>query len=58
MGRYVLPGPVVFRAMQCGEANAYYYPAASEVVYCYELADHMFALYLTDILSAYEEEYS
>ena len=56
MERYVLPGSVVFRAMQCGEANAYYYPAESEVVYCYELADHMFALYLTDILSAFEEE--
>lgn len=57
MRSYVLPGPVVFRAMQCGEANAYYYPGESEVVYCYELAEYMRDLYLTDILGAYSEEY-
>ena len=48
--KYVLPGPVTFRAELCGEPNAYYSPSDSEVVYCYELAADMFELYLTDIL--------
>jgi hypothetical protein len=53
--RYVLPGPVTFRATQCGEPNAYYSPGESEVTYCYELAAHMVGLYLFDILG-YESE--
>lgn len=53
--RYVLPGPVTFRATQCGEANAYYSPSDSEITYCYELAADMFALYLTDVLGVSEE---
>ncbi len=44
-----LPGPVTFRATQCGEANAFYDPSASEIIYCYEMAEHMFLLYLYDI---------
>lgn len=47
---YDLPNPVTIRATQCGEANAYYDPAASEVTYCYELAEEMFYLYVYDIL--------
>ncbi len=47
---FVLPGPVTIRAAQCGEANAYYDPSASEVTYCYELAESMFYLYLYDIM--------
>ncbi|WP_052951452.1 DUF4344 domain-containing metallopeptidase [Devosia soli] len=48
--QYVLPEPMTFRAKQCGEPNAFYYPGANEVVYCYEMADSMFSLYLYDIL--------
>jgi len=47
---YALPQPVTFRATQCGEANAYYDPSASEVTYCYELAAEMFNLYVYDIV--------
>lgn len=50
MDWYVLPENVTFRAMQCGEANAYYYPAEREITYCYELAEHMFYLHLYDIV--------
>lgn len=46
---YALPQPVTFRATQCGEANAYYDPSASEVTYCYELAAEMYNLYVYDI---------
>ena len=53
---YVLPGPVDFVAMQCGEANAYYSPSQSTVTYCYELADSMFALYVNDILPLWESD--
>ncbi len=49
MGTYALPNPVTFRATQCGEANAFYDPSASEVTYCYELAAEMFNLYVYDI---------
>ncbi|MGV8832178.1 MAG: DUF4344 domain-containing metallopeptidase [Devosia sp.] len=49
---YVLPGPVTFRATQCGEANAYYSPGDSEVTYCYELAADMFGLFVNDIMNA------
>jgi hypothetical protein len=54
--RYVLPGPVTFRATLCGEANAYYSPSESEITYCYELAADMFQLYLVDILGHGAEE--
>jgi hypothetical protein len=45
-----LPGPVTIRATQCGEPNAFYDPSASEVIYCYELAEYMYYLYLYDIV--------
>ncbi|MCP8882570.1 DUF4344 domain-containing metallopeptidase [Devosia sp. XJ19-1] len=45
-----LPGPVTFRATQCGEPNAFYDPSNSEVIYCYEMAEHMFYMYLYDIV--------
>lgn len=54
--RYVLPGPVTFKATLCGEANAYYSPSESEITYCYELASDMFQLYLVDILGHTLEE--
>jgi len=47
---YVLPGPVSFTAKQCGEANAYYSPSESAVIYCYELSADMHALYVNDIM--------
>jgi len=47
---FALPEPVTFRATQCGEANAYYDPSASEVIYCYEMAEQMFYMYLYDIV--------
>lgn len=45
-----LPGPVTIRATQCGEANAFYDPSASEVIYCYELAEYMYYMYLYEIV--------
>ena len=45
-----LPRPVTIRATQCGEANAFYDPSEGEVTYCYEMAEHMFYLYLYDIV--------
>jgi len=47
--QYILPENVTFRATQCGEANAFYDPSSNEVIYCYELAENMFGLYLYDI---------
>lgn len=47
---YVLPGPVSFIAKQCGEPNAFYSPSQSAVIYCYEMAADMHALYVNDIL--------
>ncbi len=47
---FALPGPVTFRATQCGEPNAFYSPSDSEVIYCYELAERMFYMYLYDIV--------
>lgn len=45
-----LPRPVTFRATQCGEPNAFYSPSDGEVIYCYELADAMYRLYIYDIM--------
>ena len=50
MENYVLPQPVTFRATQCGEANAFFDPNESEVIYCYELAEYMYHMYLYDIV--------
>ena len=47
---FALPGPVTFRATQCGEANAFYDPTEREVIYCYEMAEHMVYMYLYDIM--------
>lgn len=45
-----LPRAVSFRAMQCGEPNAFYSPAKGEVIYCYEMADYMYRMYIYDIM--------
>ncbi|MCW5721879.1 MAG: hypothetical protein KIS86_12125 [Devosia sp.] len=49
MENYALPQPVTFRATQCGEANAFFDPNESEVIYCYELAEYMFTMSVYDI---------
>jgi hypothetical protein len=51
---YVLPRAITFRAMMCDEANAYY-SSAGEVTYCYELAEDMANLYLTDVIHYYAD---
>ena len=38
---YAMPYATVFRAKQCGEANAYYSYRDSELTYCYEMAEEM-----------------
>lgn len=45
-----LPRPVTFRVTQCGEPNAFYSPSDGEVIYCYELADYMYTMYVYDIM--------
>jgi hypothetical protein len=55
---YLLPRPIVFRAEMCDEPNAFY-SHSGEVIYCYELAEDMAHLYLTDVIYYYpsnEEE--
>lgn len=47
---FALPRPVTFRATQCGEPNAFYSPSDGEVIYCYELGEYMYAMYLYDIM--------
>ena len=47
---FIIPDPVTFRATQCGEPNAFYDPSTNEVIYCYEMAEHMFYMYLYDIV--------
>lgn len=47
---YVLPRPITFRGTLCGEANAYYSTSNSELTYCYELADDLYGLYVSDIM--------
>lgn len=51
---YVLPRDVTFRAMQCGEENAYYSHDDAEITFCYELTPFFFSLLEQDMLS--EEE--
>lgn len=48
--RFVLPRPVTFRAALCDEANAYFDPDNSEILYCYELAAEMYDLYAGNVV--------
>jgi hypothetical protein len=52
---YVLPRPIVFRAKMCDEANAYY-SYGGEVTYCYEVAEEMANLYLSDVIRYYSDD--
>jgi hypothetical protein len=53
--KYALPGPITFRGKLCGEANAFYSPSESEITYCYELAEDMYGLYVTNVLAPAED---
>lgn len=43
---YKLPEPVVFRAVRCGEENAFWHPQKREMHLCYERLNQMADLYL------------
>lgn len=46
---YRMSGRVKFTARRCGEANAYYDAASSEVIFCYELMQDLMQLYVDDL---------
>lgn len=48
---YALPRAVTFRAMQCGEENAYYSYDDAEITFCYELLPFFFSLLERNMLS-------
>lgn len=48
---YALPREATFRAMQCGEENAYYSYDDAEITFCYELLPFFFSLIEQDMLS-------
>lgn len=43
---YALPRPIAMRGAECEEPNAYYDPEVGEVVFCYEMVDHFYGLFL------------
>ncbi|WP_052951451.1 DUF4344 domain-containing metallopeptidase [Devosia soli] len=46
---YNLRRPVRFNAKRCGEANAYYDPDTTEIIFCYELMKDFMELYAAEI---------
>lgn len=46
--RFSLREPVRFNAKRCGEANAFYDPETTEIIFCYELMQDYIDLYLSD----------
>lgn len=46
---YRINGRVKFTAKRCGEANAYYDTATTEVIFCYELMEEFMQLYVDDL---------
>jgi hypothetical protein len=46
---YRIDGRVKFTARRCGEANAYYDPGTSEIIFCYELMADLMQLYVDDL---------
>ena len=46
---YRLDGRVKFTARRCGEANAFYDPGTTEIIFCYELMADLMELYLDDL---------
>lgn len=47
--RFALRQPVGFSAEQCGEANAFYDPDTSEIIFCYELMQDFMELYAAEL---------
>lgn len=43
---YRLDGRVTFTAQRCGEPNAFYDPATTEIIFCYELMQDFMELYV------------
>lgn len=52
---YVIPRDLVFRAEQCGEANAFYSPSQEAVIFCYEYMAKLADLYLANLTATAEE---
>jgi hypothetical protein len=46
---YRLDGRIRFTARRCGEANAFYDAATTEVIFCYELMEDLMQLYIDDL---------
>lgn len=46
---YRLEGRVRFTAKRCGESNAFYDTATTEVIFCYELMEEFMQLYVDDL---------
>lgn len=46
---YRLAGRVKFTARRCGESNAFYDPATTEIIFCYELMEEFMQLYMDDL---------
>lgn len=51
---YVLPTRVRIAAEECGVVNAFYDPSAREVILCYEWVEHMYELFIKDIMPVRE----
>ena len=46
---YRLDGRVKFTARRCGESNAFYDPATTEIIFCYELMADFMQLYVDEL---------
>lgn len=53
--KYSLREPVKFNAKRCGEANAFYDPDTTEIIFCYELMQDYLDLYLSDYTPPVDE---
>ncbi|RYE50235.1 MAG: hypothetical protein EOP21_04265, partial [Hyphomicrobiales bacterium] len=46
---YNIRRPVRFNAKRCGEANAFYDPDTTEIIFCYELMKDFMELYAAEL---------
>jgi hypothetical protein len=46
---YRIDGRVKFTARRCGEANAFYDPGTTEIIFCYELMADLMDMYVDDL---------
>lgn len=53
--KYSLREPVKFNAKRCGEANAFFDPETTEIIFCYELMQDYLDLYLSDYTPPVDE---